>query len=45
MRKGQIVAAPMSTLTLVFDHRAVDGYPAALFLADIGRRLESCEGL
>lgn len=45
VREGRIVAAPMSTLTLVFDHRAVDGYPAALFLAEIRRRLETCEGL
>lgn len=45
VREGRVVAAPMSTLTLVFDHRAVDGYPAALFLAEIRERLESCEGL
>jgi pyruvate/2-oxoglutarate dehydrogenase complex dihydrolipoamide acyltransferase (E2) component len=35
----------MTTLTLVFDHRAVDGYPAALFLKDLKARLESCENL
>lgn len=45
VRDGQIVIAPMTTLTLVFDHRAVDGYPAALFLNDLKARLESCEGL
>lgn len=45
VRDGCIVTAPMMTLTLVFDHRAVDGYPAAMFLADIKRRLESCEAL
>lgn len=45
VRDGCIVAAPMLTLTLVFDHRAVDGYPAAMFLADVKRRLESCEAL
>ncbi len=45
VRDGRIVPAPMSKLTLVFDHRAVDGYPAALFLAEVRERLESCEGL
>lgn len=45
VRDGRIVAAPMMTLTLVFDHRAVDGYPAAMFLADVKRRLESCEAV
>lgn len=45
VRNGQIVIAPMTTLTLVFDHRAVDGYPAALFLNDLKARLESCESL
>lgn len=45
VRDGQIGIAPMTTLTLVFDHRAVDGYPAALFLNDLKARLESCEGL
>lgn len=45
VRDGQIVVAPMTTLTLVFDHRAVDGYPAALFLRDLRARLESGAGL
>jgi len=45
VREGRIVVAPMLTLTLVFDHRAVDGYPAAMFLADVKRRLESSEAL
>lgn len=43
VRDGAIVAAPMLNLTLVFDHRAVDGYPAALFLGDIVGRLERAE--
>lgn len=43
VRDGAIVAAPVATLTLVFDHRAVDGQPAALFLAEIARRLEHAE--
>lgn len=44
VRDGAIVAAPMMGLHLVFDHRAVDGYPAALFLTDLRRRLETTEG-
>ncbi len=40
-KEREIVVAPMTTLTLVFDHRAVDGYPAALFLAEVKQRLES----
>jgi pyruvate/2-oxoglutarate dehydrogenase complex dihydrolipoamide acyltransferase (E2) component len=45
VRDGAVVAAPMMGLHLVFDHRAVDGYPAALFLTDLQRRLETTEGL
>jgi len=45
VRDGAIVAAPMMGLHLVFDHRAVDGYPAALFLTDLKRRLEAAEDL
>jgi pyruvate/2-oxoglutarate dehydrogenase complex dihydrolipoamide acyltransferase (E2) component len=40
VRNGSIVAAPMTTLTLVFDHRAVDGEPAARFLAALRDRLQ-----
>lgn len=36
---GQVVARPTMTLTLVFDHRALDGHPAGLFLAAVARRL------
>eukprot|EP01030_Chromulinospumella_sphaerica_P001408 gene1408-1380_t len=43
VRDGQIVIAPMMSMTLVFDHRAVDGHPAALFLADLRKRLEAGE--
>lgn len=43
VKDGTIVAAPVATLTLVFDHRAVDGLPAALFLGEIARRLEHAE--
>lgn len=41
VRGGQIVIMPITILTLVFDHRAVDGYPAALFLDGLRKRLES----
>ncbi len=40
---GAVVARPMMTLTLVFDHRALDGHPAGLFLADVARRLSAGE--
>ena len=36
---GQVVARPMMTLTLVFDHRALDGHPAGLFLSALAQRL------
>jgi pyruvate/2-oxoglutarate dehydrogenase complex dihydrolipoamide acyltransferase (E2) component len=45
VREGQVAVAPMTTLTLVFDHRAVDGHPAALFLRDLRDRLQSGAGL
>jgi pyruvate/2-oxoglutarate dehydrogenase complex dihydrolipoamide acyltransferase (E2) component len=45
VRDGFVVAAPMATLTLVFDHRAVDGHPAALFLCDLRARLERADVL
>lgn len=45
VRGDAIVVAPMMGLHLVFDHRAVDGYPAALFLTELKDRLESAEGL
>lgn len=40
---GVVVARPMMMLTLVFDHRALDGHPAGLFLADVARRLSAGE--
>jgi len=43
VKDGAIIAAPVANLTLVFDHRAVDGYPAALFLGEVARRLEQAE--
>jgi pyruvate/2-oxoglutarate dehydrogenase complex dihydrolipoamide acyltransferase (E2) component len=36
----EVVPASIVTLTLVFDHRAVDGHPAAQFLATVGQHLE-----
>lgn len=38
---GQIVAAPATVLSLVFDHRAVDGAPAAAFLAQVKHLLQN----
>lgn len=45
VREGAVAIRSMTTLTLVFDHRALDGQPAALFLRDVRERLEACEGL
>lgn len=45
VRGQKIEIASMTTLTLVFDHRAVDGYPAAQFLQDLQARLTTCDGL
>lgn len=41
VRNGQIVARPMLWLSLTFDHRIVDGAPAARFLNRIRQLLES----
>ena len=37
---GELVVRPMVTLTATFDHRAVDGAPAAEFLQAVKERLE-----
>jgi pyruvate dehydrogenase E2 component (dihydrolipoamide acetyltransferase) len=43
---GESVTARAATLlTLVFDHRIVDGVPAAKFLRDVRNNLEDPEGL
>lgn len=42
---GRVSARPSTLLTLVFDHRIVDGVPAAKFLQDLKRRLEDPESL
>ena len=44
-RNGQIVLCPMTTLSVCFDHRVVDGLQAALFSRALKQRLESLEGL
>ncbi|HET7279766.1 MAG TPA: dihydrolipoamide acetyltransferase family protein [Dermatophilaceae bacterium] len=38
-RKGRVRARPTMWLSLTFDHRVVDGAPAARFLAALGERL------
>lgn len=43
VRDGAPAVAQVATLTLVFDHRAVDGYPASLFLRDLVACLEAAE--
>ena len=45
VRDGRVVVAPTMTLTLVYDHRGVDGYPASLFLAAVGDRLRRAQEL
>jgi pyruvate/2-oxoglutarate dehydrogenase complex dihydrolipoamide acyltransferase (E2) component len=45
VRDGRVVVAPTMTLTLVYDHRGVDGYPASLFLAAVGDRLARAQEL
>ncbi len=42
---GEVSARPSTMLTLVFDHRIVDGVPAAKFLRDLKRYLEEPESL
>lgn len=45
VRDGRVVVAPTMTLTLVYDHRGVDGYPASLFLAAVGDHLRRAQEL
>ena len=40
---GEVRAAPTMDLTLVYDHRAVDGHPASLMLADLRDRLQRAD--
>lgn len=41
----RVIARPTTMLTLVFDHRIVDGVPAARFLQEIKKNLEEAESL
>ncbi len=41
----QITTRPLTVLTLVFDHRIIDGVPAAKFLQTVKRNLEDPEPL
>lgn len=41
VEKGTVVIRPMVTLTLTYDHRVVDGAPAAIFLRRIRELLEN----
>jgi len=40
-----VVVRPSTLVSLVFDHRIIDGVPAAKFLRDIKRNLEEPEEL
>lgn len=40
VREGNIVVRPMMTLILNFDHRLIDGGPAARFMQDVQKLLE-----
>ena len=40
VKDGQIVARPMMTLSLAFDHRVTDGAQAAEFLRDLKQLIE-----
>lgn len=42
---GEITIRKMVTLSLVFDHRIIDGAPAARFLQAVGRMIENPLGL
>lgn len=45
MEMGEVVEQSMMTLSLTFDHRVVDGAPAAAFLQDLKGRLETPDWL
>lgn len=42
---GRLAGRTVVTITLAADHRVSDGHRGALFLADIGRRLQTAEAL
>ncbi len=41
VREGEIVIRPIMTLSFTFDHRAIDGAPAAIFIAQLTQILEN----
>jgi pyruvate dehydrogenase E2 component (dihydrolipoamide acetyltransferase) len=41
VKNGEVIAAKVLPISLVFDHRALDGAPAAAFLADFMSLLTS----
>jgi len=41
VREGQIVIRPIMTCSFTFDHRVIDGAPAAKFMASLTKLLES----
>ena len=43
--EGRLIARPMLPLTLVYDHRVIDGAVGARFLASVKRQLETPGGL
>lgn len=45
LQQGDVIERSMITLSLTFDHRIVDGAPAAAFLKDVKSRLESPDWL
>jgi len=45
VRGDRIIAAPTTRLSLVFDHRALDGYPTGQFLTTLSQKLEKAEEL
>jgi pyruvate dehydrogenase E2 component (dihydrolipoamide acetyltransferase) len=45
VRSGKIEVAPIMKLSLSFDHRIVDGAPAARFLQLLKRKLETLDFL
>jgi pyruvate dehydrogenase E2 component (dihydrolipoamide acetyltransferase) len=44
VHEGEVVPRDMVTLSLTFDHRVVDGAPAARFLDDVRRAIEGAAG-
>ncbi len=45
VRDGQVVVRPVMTYSFTFDHRAIDGAPAARFVDDLAQLLENPDPL